>query len=534
MIKTRNALLSVFKKEGIVDFAQQLAAMGWNIFASGGTAEHLAKAGVWVTDVATIVGGKAILGHRVVTLSREVHAGLLATMSDADITELEALGVPFIDLVCVDLYPLEEEIAKPEATTESVIEKTDIGGPTMLRSAAKGRRLVIGDPADRQKVLDWLNNGEQDRGLFTNWLAAKAEYIVTGYGLHSAKYHGRGEYEGMVGVRKQVCGYGENGWQTPAALYSTGTSDPLALDKFRLVQGVAPSYNNFCDLDRLLQTITHVAATLEVHRTVPCIAVGGKHGNPCGAAMGSPTEVLQRLVEGDLRAIFGGLVITNFGLTETLAETLLTHAQPSGHRLLLDGIIVPDVTEGAMEMLKRKGDKCRLFVNPALQYLGLSSLDTARRLRYVRGGFLVQPNYSFVLDLNDPSIEKIGELTPEQENSMLLAWAIGSTSNSNTITLVRDRQLIGNGVGQQDRVGASDLAIKRARDAGHDVRGAVAYSDSFFPFPDAPQILADAGVKAILTSSGSVKDDETRQVCASKNVSLRMIPDKMGRGFFGH
>lgn len=531
MIKTRNALLSVYSKEGIVDFAQQLVAMGWNIFASGGTAKALTSAGIAVTDVAELVGGGAILGHRVVTLSREVHAGLLATTSDADIKELEALGVPFIDLVCVDLYPLEEEITKAEATTESVIEKTDIGGPTMLRSAAKGRRLVIGDPADRQKVLDWLNNGEQDRESFANQLAAKVEFVVANYCMSSARYHGQGEYEGMIGVRKQVCGYGENGWQTPAALYSTGTPDPLALDKFRLVQGASPSYNNFCDLDRLLQTVTHIAAAFERKRF---IAVGGKHGNPCGASISSdPTKAIKRMVEGDIRAIFGGLVMTNFVLTAELAETLLTHQQSPGPRLL-DGVIVPEATDEAIEMLKRKGDKCRLFVNPALISLGKHSLDTNLRMRYVRGGFLAQPNYSFVLDLSHQNVQKDGFLNPEMHEDLLLAWAVGSTSNSNTITLVRDGQLIGNGVGQQDRVGASELALKRARDANHDIDGAVAYSDSFFPFPDAVEVLAKAGVGAILSSSGSINDDKVREVCHKYGVSLCMIPDKMGRGFFGH
>ena len=533
-MQTRTALLSVYNKTGIVEFAAQLVALGWDILASGGTAKALQKAGIPVRDVAELVGGGAILGHRVVTLSRELHAGLMATTSDMDLLELESLGLPFIDLVCVDLYPLEEEIARPGSDRLSVIDKTDIGGPTMLRSAAKGRRIVIAYPPDRQVVLNWLMAGEQYRERFTDALAAKAEFIVANYCLASARYTGQGQYEGLVGNRVQACGYGENGWQTPAALYSTSGSDPLALDKFTLVQGTAPSYNNYCDLDRLLQTITHISAAFEANCwEIPNIAVGGKHGNPCGAAYGSRKDAIRKMVSGDTRAIFGGLVITNFELTEELAELLLTHDQPSGRRLL-DGVIAPSVTDEAKEMLKRKGDKCRLFINPALGSLGLDSLDQARRIRYVRGGFLAQPNYTFVPDFSHPDIEVIGELTTEQEYQLLLASAIGRTSNSNTVTLVNDGMLIGNGVGQQDRVGACKLAVSRAEAAGHKVMEAVAYSDSFFPFADGPQVLAEYGVKAILSSSGSIRDNETKKVCKDQGVTLVLIPDKMGRGFFGH
>jgi phosphoribosylaminoimidazolecarboxamide formyltransferase/IMP cyclohydrolase len=497
-MKTRTALLSDSNKDGIDEFAAQLVALGWSIFASSDTVKALFEANIPMVDVAELV------------------------------------DLPFIDLVCVGLYPLQEEIGKADATTMSVIEKTDIGGAATILSAVKGGRIVIAEAADRQSVLDWLIAGEPDAESFKNTLAAKAEQVVAAYCLASARYHGLGKYEGIIGTRHVVCSYGENGWQKPAALYSTGTSDPLALDRFQLIQGTGLSYNNWCDVDRLLQTITHIAAAFDVNCDggVPNIAVGGKHGNPCGAAYGTQKESIEGMVTGDKRAIFGGLVIVNFPLTEELVETLLTFGQ-SGRRVL-DGVIAPSFTEQAMKMLKRKGDKCRLLVNPALKNLGLQSLDQARRFRYVRGGFLTQPNYTFVLDLNDPQLEKIGELTAEQEGQLLLAWAIGSTSNSNTVCLVNDGKLIGNGVGQQDRVGACMLAINRAVGADHEVAGAVAYSDSFFPFPDGPETLVRAGISAILSSSGSLRDNDTRQVCSNNGVSLCLIPDKVGRGFFGH
>jgi len=540
-----NALISVYDKTGIVEFARELVALGWNIISSGGTAKVLREADIEVRDVAELVGGGAILGHRVVTLSREVHAGLLARYNvPEDVTEMEKLGIPYLDLVCVDLYPLEVEIAKPNATRDSVIEKTDIGGPTMLSSAAKGRRIVICDSVDRSRVVSWLELRKPNEADFITELCAKADGMVAGYRLASARCHSQGAIDGMVGTRVAACKYGENAWQTPAGLYSTGSSDPLALDKFELVQGVPLSYVNWCDVDRMLLTMTHaLAATATNSGSIPCFAVGVKHGNPCGCALGEScyipgsikatyAQTLRKMVTGDLRAIFGGFVMTNFPLDEASAETLLTHAMPKGQRRLLDGIVAPEFTDGAKEMLKRKGDKCRLLANPALTEISDLSLDRATRLRYVRGGFLSQPNYTFVPRIN--SLTKLGDWNCDKADDVLLAWAIGSTSNSNTVTLVKDRMLIGNGVGQQDRVGAAKLALQRAHDAEHDVHGAVAYSDSFFPFPDGPKILAEAGVKLIMASSGSVKDKEVQAACAKHGVTFLLVPDSEGRGFFGH
>jgi phosphoribosylaminoimidazolecarboxamide formyltransferase/IMP cyclohydrolase len=206
----------------------------------------------------------------------------------------------------------------------------------------------------------------------------------------------------------------------------------------------------------------------------------------------------------------------------------------SGQRRLLDGIVTAGFSEKALELARRKKDKCRFIVNPALANLDKDSLDTATRFRYVRGGFLAQPNYAFVLDLKHPEIKIQGELDENIKSNMLLAWAICATSNSNTITLAKDRKLIGNGVGQQDRVGCAELAIKRAKDAGHDAKGAVAASDSFFPFPDGPETLIKSGIRTILATSGSVKDEDTQKLCADNGVILVQISDKLARGFFGH
>ena len=265
--------------------------------------------------------------------------------------------------------------------------------------------------------------------------------------------------------------------------------------------------------------------------TMPFFAVGVKHGNACGVGVGNtPADAIMSMVGGDPRAQFGGLVMVNFDLSSVLVELMLTHGRPVGSRLLLDGVVCPSIHEDALDLLRRKGDKCRLIVNPALGEV--LSLDQTSRIRPVRGGFLRQPNYTFVLDLKN--VEDADQLTDAQRKDMVTAWAICCTSNSNTITLVKDGQLIGNGVGQQDRVGAAELAIKRATDAGHDVNGAIACSDSFFPFSDGPMVLAQAGVQIILATSGSIRDNEVKQACSKRGVSLYLIPDTLGRGFFGH
>jgi phosphoribosylaminoimidazolecarboxamide formyltransferase/IMP cyclohydrolase len=551
----KTALISVYNKEGIVEFAKELQDLGFRILASGGTAKVLSSAGIEAIDIASMVG-KPILDHRVVTLSREIYAGLLARDVKEDRAELDRLSIPWIDLVCVDLYPLEKEIAKwnqetlthPTGTLSqgerekmvaakaAVVEKTDIGGPTLLRAAAKGRRIVICDSADRLKVVEWLKNGEPEKQKFINKLCAKAEFVVANYCLNSARYHSIGIYDGICGEEISACKYGENAWQTPAGLFKTKDADLLSLSKFQLIAGTGPSYNNWCDIDRLLQTITHIAAGFDVNFSkTSFIAVGVKHGNPCGAAVSdNPAEAIKKMLEGDLRAIFGGIVMLNFAIDKKLAGILLNHRMENDQRRLLDAIVAPAFSPEAILLLRRKGDKCRFLTNPALESLSKESLDRHFRFRYVRGGFLRQPNYTFILDLKSNEIIKIGDLSSNQEKDLLLAWAMGSTSNSNTTTLVKNQMLIGNGVGQQDRVGGCELAVKRSKDAGHNSQEAVAYSDSFFPFIDGPKVLAEAGIKAIFSTRGSIKDKEIEKFCRENKIILIMLPDTQARGFFGH
>ena len=350
------------------------------------------------------------------------------------------------------------------------------------------------------------------------------------------------------------CKYGENPCMTPAEHWETDPRDPLALHRFTAVEGTDRSFINLTDADSLLQILTHLAAGHELNfGNVPLMAAGVKHGNACGAAVGDDAvTVIRQMIAGDKRAIFGGVIMTNFPITRPVAEALM-EMEAGDPKRLFDGVFAPSFDPDAPEVLKRYEGKCRMMANPALGSLSSENLDRLPRIRQIRGGFLKQPNYTFVLKLDESDVP-VGKLSDQQRRDIITAWAIGCVSNSNTITLVRNGQLIGNGVGQQDRVGAAELALKRAHDAGHGsrkaevtfdkegnfrvsyyVEGAVAWSDSFFPAPDGPEVLARAGVTAIFASSGSKFGDKpAKEVCERYGVTLVWQPDAKVRGFAKH
>ena len=570
--RQKTALISVYDKTGIEKFAGELAALGWKIISSGGTAKVLQDAGIEVIELAQVTGMPPILDHRVLTLHPKIHGGLLALDKPEHWAELEKYGISWIDMVCSDLYPLEDEVFKPTATTESVIEKTDMGGVALLRSSAKGRRITICEPKQREEVIKWLKDGEPDKEKFLNDLAAHADALVARYSATSAEYHSAGVYKGIFGKKKIECAYGENAYQKPASLYELArqdlaSKDKLAVHNWQLVAGSPMSYNNICDLDRMMQTMTHIGAGFEKNfakenKGVPCVAIGAKHGNACGAGVAKEElEAIDKMLQGDLRAIFGGSVMLNFPVDENMAEKLIHKFSGEDHgvprRRLLDIVAAPSFSEEAIEILSRKKGKCRLLANLGILKAGLASLDSAKRFRCVRGGFMTQPNYTFVPEI-DPSF--ILPLAGEEEiRNIILAWAIGCTSNSNTITIVKDGRLYGNGVGQQDRVGAAKLAIFRADEATifannnkivrqdlttklgertskleADLENAVAYSDSFFPFSDAPEVLINRGIKTIFSTSGSVNDEKILELCKEKGVNLILMPDAEARGFYQH
>ena len=535
-----SALISVYDKTGIEAIARDLIGLGiTHIYASAGTARVLHKAKISATDVAELSGRKPMVGHQVVTLTPEVHAGLMARTAEHR-EEVTEAGFPLFDVVIVDLYPLNKTIAQPNVTEEEVVDKTDVGGVAILRAAAKGRRVVVSSMDQWPEVLRWLKAGQPDGKAFRRMLAFRAEFAAAAYSMASAQYLGGMEMHGFLGLKAAGLSYGENHWQGGTAVYMRPDStNPLAFSRYEQLSGPELGYNNAVEFaERMTQTITHIAAGFEHNfGEVPAIAIGVKHGNVCGASYSQDrAEAIRKMLEGDERAIFGGSVMFNFELDQKLADLLVSHHMAEGTKRLLDVVVAASATKEAQKILSNR-KKLRLLVNPALAKLGMNSLDTAQRFRYIPDGVVTQDNYTFVPHLKrDADIQVGGRVSAKQQHDLVLAWAVGSTSNSNTITLVKNGMVIGNGVGQQDRVGAAELAITRARGAGHEsLEGAVAYSDSFFPFPDGPTTLISQGVRVILTSSGSVNDQKVFKGLSKTEVqSVLTLPDKVARGFFGH
>ncbi len=532
------ALISVFYKTGLVEAVSKLVVRGCeDIVSSGGTAAELQKAGISVAEVSDVTGFPEILDGRVKTLHPRIHGPILAKRTPDHEAQLIVHKMERIDLVCVDLYPFEETIAKPDATHDDIVEKIDIGGVALLRAAAKNyeNTLVFASIAD---LLAWIEKGMPQDVETRRKLAAKAFAVTRQYDSAIACYMSKGQYDRMGGERSLICKYGENPWQEGAAFFRTmGVHDPLGLDKFMLVTGDKPSYNNLLDLNWLLQIMTHAVAGFETNfgPRHGSIALGVKHTNVCGAGESNdPTIAIQKMRDGDRENLFGGLVMFNFPLTAKLVDLFPVHQTPSGEVRMLDGVFAPEVSPEALRMLERKGGKCRVMVNPALAHLGVESLDAAPQFRSVRGGSLQQPNYTFVLNLKDPQlIVHCGALGLRESEDLEFAWAVGSPANSNTIIIMKDRMVIGSGVGQQGRKLAAKLAVMRARDAGHEAMllGAVAYSDSFFPFPDGPQVLVEAGIRTIFASRGSRNDEAVINFCKEAGITFVTMPDKVCRGF---
>ncbi|MFA6552803.1 MAG: hypothetical protein WCT27_00005 [Patescibacteria group bacterium] len=541
-----NALISAFNKNGLIERAKRLLALGWHLFASGGTAKHLIAAGLPVTDIADLTGLGAVLGHRVVTLQPPVHGGLLVNLSEIEqIEEILRLKWPIFQLVHVDVYPFREEMLRAGATFASILEKIDIGGPTMLKSGAKGLRITTTCLSDLDWALDQLTaNGDltfEERRR----LSGKAFAFVARYYGWVAEFMSEGEYKTIVGRRVGKHKKGENAWMGPYTVYSTDSGDPLSLPD-HLVQegGIDCSFVNYCDYERILQVLTHIAANFQVNGwPMPYIAIAVKHGNPCGASFGrTAREALENMINGDTRAIHGAVVILNFMLDTVGAETLAYYNYSGPRKRILHSIIAPAIDDAAKTVLQGKEEKCRFLTHSGLAILApfgdltADVLDRAERIRYIRGGFITGSNYTKTFNVSNPNLVKEGaELDLIQQQTLTLGEAINMSSNSNTSTLVKDGMLIGNGVGQQDRVGGTELAIKRAKDAGHDTKGSINIQDSFFPFPDGAERAIEAGAIAILATSGStVSDKKVRKTISDAGVTYWTLPDDEDRRFSNH
>ncbi len=506
------ALISVSDKRGIVEFARGLAGLGWELVSTGGTAASLRKAGVEVMAVEQVTGFPEILDGRVKTLHPAIHAGLLARPDiPGHMRELETHKIARFQLVAVNLYPFRATIAEPSATLEDAIENIDIGGPSILRAAAKNYEHVIPivDPTDYHWVLVELRKGdlpeECRRGLAAKVFGHTAEYDTAVAGYLTVPEEGLPPRINLSVERMQELRYGENPAQR-AALYAT--EEPRGIRDMKQRHGKEISFNNLLDIDA-------AAAAVAAWSNRPACAII-KHTTPCGIAVGrTALEALTRARATDPVSAFGGVVACNTVIDREMAESL--------RDLFVEVVVAPSVTDDAVEVFREKKN-LRVIELPIGVPAG--SLDW----KSVRGGFLVQDRFTF-----DPSEEgwKVTTTrapTPEEWNDLRFAWAAVASIKSNAIILVRDEQSIGIGAGQMSRVDAVFLAIHKARQQQHRIEGTSLASDGFFPFPDGVEEAARAGVSAIIQPGGSVRDAEV--VAAANRSGIAMV--MTGRRMFRH
>jgi phosphoribosylaminoimidazolecarboxamide formyltransferase/IMP cyclohydrolase len=506
------ALISVSDKRGIVPFAQGLVDLGWEVISTGGTHAALRQAGVPATPVEAVTGFPEILDGRVKTLHPAIHAGLLARRGVPEHAgALKAHKIQPIDLLAVNLYPFRETVAKPDVAFEDAIENIDVGGPAMLRSAAKNHEsvIVVVDPTDYPRVLSMLRAGGVDAACRRAY-AAKVFSHTADYDGAIARYLTPTE-DGLPGriqfsfERLLELRYGENPSQR-AGLYVD--EEPRGLRDLKQRQGKELSFNNILDLDTAMWTASLWA-------TRPACAII-KHNTPCGIAVAATaTEAFRKALASDPQSAFGGVVAFNTVVDRSTAERLA--------ELFLEVVVAPSFHDEALQVLAGKKN-LRAVELPAGR--GPAGLDFKR----VRGGLLVQDR--FVADLTDSEwkVPTSRQPTEEEWTDLRFAWPAVAAVKSNAVLLARGEMTIGIGAGQMSRVDSSFLAVYKARQQGHDPRGSVMASDAFFPFADGVEEAAAAGVAAIIQPGGSVRDAEV--IAAADRNGLAMV--FTGRRQFRH
>ena len=486
------ALISVSDKTGVVEFAQQLRSLGWEIIATGGTMKLLSDSGVEVINISDVTGFPEICDGRVKTLHPKVHGGLLARRDDE--SHLQALKdnqIEFIDMVCVNLYPFRQTIAKPDVTMEDAIENIDIGGPSMLRSAAKNYKdvTVVCDPADYAQIIEEIKASGNTTVQTRLQLSAKAYTHTAEYDSMIATYMrkaaGLNEKLFLEFDLVQSLRYGENPHQE-AKFYSKAEVGAYSLANAKQLNGKELSYNNIQDAN---------AALCIAREFDEPFCVGLKHMNPCGAAIGTNVvDAWTKAYEADKVSIFGGIVAVNREVTREVAELM----KP----IFLEIIMAPSFSEGALEVLCTKK-------NLRLLQVDMSKDETVvDQYVSVNGGLLVQ-------DLDKKTIEVNAEMcvtevkpTAEQIIDLNFGWRIVKHVKSNAIVVVKDGKTLGVGAGQMNRVGSAEIALKQAQAAGF-TEGLILASDGFFPFDDTVTLAAQYGVTAIVQPGGSVRDEDS-------------------------
>ena len=520
---SRRALLSVSDKTGLIPFATSLAAQGFEILSTGGTATTLRDAGLAVTDVAEITGFPEIMDGRVKTLHPNIHGGLLARRdNDAHLAAMQEQGISGIDLLAVNLYPFEQQRAKTDDFT-TLIEYIDIGGPAMLRAAAKNHEFVtvLCDPADYDGVIDELATSddvsrETRRRLAGRVFARTAAYdqAIADWMASDGMSDGFGESMTLAGQRRQELRYGENPHQQ-AALYAAGPARPGVASATQL-QGKPLSYNNLNDTD--------AAFELAAEFSEPTIALI-KHANPCGvASAGSLSEAWDAALAADPVSAFGGIVAANMPLDGETARRITS--------IFTEVVIAPEADEAARAILAEKPN-LRLLTTGAMPDAG----SDAVKIKSVSGGFLAQSRDSGMITADDIRIVTRAQPDERQLADLMFAWRVVKHVKSNAIVFARERCTVGVGAGQMSRVDSARIAAQKARDTaahhGWDAPGtigSVAASDAFFPFADGLAALIEAGATAVIQPGGSKADDTVIAAADEAGIVMAMT----GMRHFNH
>ena len=503
----KRALLSVSDKTGIVELARRLHGLGVELLSTGGTMKALQDAGIPVTGVSDVTGFPECLDGRVKTLHPAIHAGLLAMRSNPEhMRQIAELGIAPIDLVVINLYPFRQTIARPGVTFEEAIENIDIGGPTMLRAAAKNWQdvAVVVEPADYDAVLGELEQtGEVSREtklrLCYKVFEHTAQYDCMIQQYLRAQLPGDNRFPDKLTVtfeKVQGMRYGENPHQG-AAFYRDLGDVAGTLPAARQLHGKELSYNNINDTNGALELLREFDTTA---------VVAVKHGNPCGVGVADDVAEAYRLAyEADPVSVFGGIVVTNATVDAATAEQM--------SRIFLEIVVAPAYTDAALEILTRKKN------------LRVLQLDTTHRaypagervLRKVAGGLLVQDIDDALLPEGELKVVTDRAPTEKQMQDLLLAWKIVKHTKSNGIAIARDNQSLGIGPGQVNRIWSTQMAIERS---GEKVRGAALASDAFFPFDDCVKAAAQAGIACIIQPGGSVRDEDSIRACNEAGIAM--------------
>jgi len=507
-MSTRRALLSVSNKTHLVPFSRALSELGFELLSTGGTAQLLAKEGVPVTLVEDYTGSPEVMGGRVKTLHPAVHGGILARLGTDDL-DLERVGGKPIDMVVVNLYPFEQTVARGDASAAEIIENIDIGGPSMLRSAAKNheRVAVVCDPDDYDRVIEELRAGELSLETRAE-LAAKAFAQTAAYDAAISRHLSTGVKDGVPELfpkyltlpfeRGYHLRYGENPHQAGAFYRErnapTGT---IAMAESLGAGGKELSYNNFVDLDAALEAVREFDGPA---------AVVVKHTNPCGVAVAESLEQAYRTArEADALSAFGGIVALNQQVVLP-TETALTET-------FIEGVIAPGYSEDALKKLRKK-KKLRILDCGTM----LPRDQAADVYRRIGGGLVVQQRDATGHDEVD-----LGQVvtkrapTPEEMRALAFAWKIVKHVKSNAIVLTRERVSVGVGAGQMSRVESVTIACHKAGEA---TKGTVLASDAFFPFPDGIELAAEHGITAVVQPGGSVKDEAVIEAADKAGMAM--------------